>query len=616
MSEPLIIEEVLPLSDGFVAARFERFCSRLLIDSKELGQIPLKWMGTQRYVVEEIEKGLAADIHTFFILKGRQLGISTVTLALDIYWLFKNAGLQGAVVTDNDENREVFRSLISQYIKSLPKYLRPPIERHNRAQLVMEDPCRSRMMYMVAGEKKKGGLGRAKAVNMLHATECSSWGDEEGFGSLMNSLAQKNPKRLYVFESTARGYNMFYQAWEVAKESNTQMAIFVGWWRNEFYQWPEDSKEFKTYWDGSPTGDERVWIGEVFERYGVEIGPTQIAWWRWYVAEQMKGDEMLAMQEMPPTEEYAFQLSGSKFFSAERVNLAYQKAVKQEAIHFRYVFGPQFEDTEFIETNEENAHVTIWETPVIAKNLGDTEGVYSLGCDPAYGSSEWADEFAGCMLRCYADRVIQVAEIGSSSFTEAQFAWVIAHLGGWYRNCMLNLEMQGPGATVYNELQNVKRLTSSLPPGDERLGAFDVVSRVRDYLYPGRQDSIRGMPTAYHWYTNPREKIRMMSTLRSYWEREAIEVNSPHCLQQFRNIHRNGDQIGGEGRAKDDRVIALAIAVVAWNDSIMHEMMASQRTWHAENRPKEERRAKTPIENSVVKFLTRQGIHVRGLTQG
>jgi N-acyl-L-homoserine lactone synthetase len=106
----------------------------------------------------------------------------------------------------------------------------------------------------------------------------------------------------------------------------------------------------------------------------------------------------------------------------------------------------------------------------------------------------------------------------------------------------------------------------------------------------------------------------MMSTLRSYYEREIITVNSPKCLTQFRNIHRQGDQIGGEGRAKDDRVIALAIAVIAWNDWIMREMQATHRTFEKESRPLEIQRETTPVERGVLDFLRRQGISMKGVT--
>jgi hypothetical protein len=451
--------------------------------------------------------------------------------------------------------------------------------------------------------RKQGNLGRGKAGNFMHATECSSWGDEEGYASLMNTLAQQNPNRLYIFESTARGYNMFYETWETAKASKTQRAIFIGWWRNEIYRKERNSVDFKTYWDGSPTSDERVWIKDVFERYRYNVSPEQLAWWRWYVAEHMKGDEQMALQEMPPTEDYAFQLSGSKFFSGERVNMAFQTAMAlPEPAHYRYKFGLHYEDTEFIETNEDNADLRIWEMPV-------EHGVYVIGADPAYGSSEWADDFAVCVLRCYSDRVVQVAEVKTPDWTEAQYAWVIAHLAGSYKGAMLCLEMQGPGGAVFNELQNLKRAAGMMRKGDPRLGLYDVVGGMRDYLWK-KQDSIFGA-FAYQWQTNAKEKIRMMSTLRSYFERDMIDIKSLDCIQQFRNIHRTGDQIGGEGRAKDDLVIALAIAVVAWNDWIMQEMAVNNRTYAIESRPPEAPHTETTVERGVLRYLAAQGIEFK-----
>lgn len=598
--------------EKFSVARFEAFCKLLQIDSKEKGPKPLTWLGSQRYFIEEIAEGLERDVHTFVVLKGRQMGVSTISLALDLYWLFRHGGMQGAVVTDTDENRELFRSYLDQYMESLPNNKKPEQDKHNRTQLILAN--KSRLVYLVAGLRKQGNLGRGKAVNFLHATECSSWGDEEGFTSLMNTLAQVNPDRLYIFESTARGFNMFYEMWEVAKKSQTQKAIFIGWWRNELYQKDRNSIEFAEYWDGEPTTDERVWMGEVFELYGFEITPEQLAWWRWYVTEQCKGDEQMALQEMPPTENYAFQLSGSKFFSSERTNAAYQKAITRDRLFFRYKFGLNFEDTEFIETSEANAEVSVWEWPVkdrAADGTPQTPGYYALGADPAYGSSEWADEFAVCIFRCYADRVEQAVEVHTAEWTEAQFAWVIAHLAGFYGNTILALEMQGPGGAVFNELNNLKRMVGTMRAGDPRKGPMDVVGNIRDYLWR-KQDSLMGS-YALQWQTNAKEKIRMFSTARSYFERDMLGINSPECLSQFRNIHRQGDQIGGEGRAKDDMVVAMCIAVMAWNDQLMLELQANNRTYARENRPPEEIRQKSPVETNVLAYLRRQGIGFRGL---
>jgi hypothetical protein len=604
-------EPVTPGALVFDIAKFERWCGKLQIDSKEKGRIPLTWLGSQRYFIEQVAEGLANDVHTFVVLKGRQMGISTICLALDLYWMLKHPGLQGAVVTDTDENRLGFRSHIQLLIEGMGRKAKSQKRAHNRVLLLLRN--KSRLQYMVAGLKKNGELGRAKSANFLHATECSSWGDEEGLGSLVNTLAQKNPRRLYVFESTARGYNMFWDMWETAGSSATQRAIFVGWWRNELYAWPEESVEYKTYWDGRLTSEEAQWVREVYETYNVEITPPQLAWWRWYVREQMKGDESLALQEMPPTEQYAFQLSGSKFFDSERVNAAYGIARERECLHFRYVFGTEFEDTQFIETTRELAEVTLWETPVRADAAGFTAATYAMGADPAYGSSEWADWHAGCLYRCYADRIVQVAEVGSPDWTDIQFAWVLAHMCGWFGNTMLNLEMQGPGGAVYNELGNLKRRAGTLPPGDPRMGPFSVVGCIRDYLYK-KQDTVHGS-YAYQWQTTSREKLRMMGQFRGNFDRGVIELRSPQAIQQMRSVRRLGDKIGGEGRAKDDFVMAAAIGHIAWNDWLMLELQSRGETYERAHAPTKEMTPWTPLERSVVGFLARAGITYRGLTK-
>lgn len=582
----------------FSADHFRKFCESMRIDSKEKGQTQLHWLGTQRYFVEEVAKGLERGVHNFVVLKGRQLGISTVSLALTLYWLFGHKGLQGALVTDSDDNKTKFRSTLQMYIRSLAPGWRVKggIESHNRSELILAN--RSRLGYFVAGKKKGSDLGRASSANYLHATEISSWGDEEGFKSFVSTLAESNPNRLYVWESTARGYNHWYEMWETAKKSVTQKAIFIGWWRNELYSIERDTPQYKTYWDGAPTSDENVWLAEVLELYGVSLNDKQIAWWRWKLAEDIK-DETTMLQEYPPTEHYAFQLTGSKFFSVERVNLAYSRAQLQEATHHRYKFGMHFEQTQFIATNEQNSELEIWQQP-------EQNGVYVLGADPAYGSSEWADLFAIQVLRCFSDRVVQVAQYASSDITEAQFAWIIAHLAGSYDPCMVIMEMLGPGGAVFNELQNIKRYAG--PRSAKTSDIYDVIARQRDYLWR-KPDSVFG-GLSFQWQTNSKEKMRMMSTFRSYFEREMIEVNSADCVAQFRHIRRDGDQIGGEGRAKDDLVISFGIAVIGWNDWIRREMEATNRTYSIETRPKDAPKMLNPAEKAVHRFFMGRGIQM------
>jgi hypothetical protein len=236
----------------FDLQKFYQFCSQLQIETKERGLQRLdKLLGTQTYVMNEIARGLEEDIHFFTILKGRQLGVTTISLALDLYWVFTHPGLGATLVTDTEENREMFRSTLGMYFEHLPRQFKIPMEGHNRNQLVLKN--RSRLFYQVAGLRAKGSLGRGKAITYLHGTETSSWGDEEGLASLLASLAETNPDRLYMFESTARGFNLFHDMYVTAKKARTQRAIFCGWWRNEFYTADPETAVYKTYWDGRLT---------------------------------------------------------------------------------------------------------------------------------------------------------------------------------------------------------------------------------------------------------------------------------------------------------------------------------------------------------------------------
>ncbi len=213
---------------NFNLNQFYKFCSKLQIETKEQGLRNLdNLLGTQTYVMDEIAQGLKDNIHFFVILKGRQLGITTISLALDLYWHYINNGLNGTLVTDTEENRDMFKGTLTAYMDGLPKEYKIPILSHNRNSLALKN--RSRIFYQVAGLRAKGSLGRGKGITFLHGTETSSWGDEEGLASLLASLAETNEKRLYIFESTARGFNMFHDMYVTAKRARSQHAIFCGW---------------------------------------------------------------------------------------------------------------------------------------------------------------------------------------------------------------------------------------------------------------------------------------------------------------------------------------------------------------------------------------------------
>jgi hypothetical protein len=580
----------------FDLQKFYKFCAELKIETKEEGLKKMgKLLGTQTYVMEEIDKGLKDDVHFFVILKGRQLGITTVSLALDLYWQFTHPGWQGTLVSDTEENRDMFRSTLGMYIDGLPKEYKIPLVAHNRNQMVLKN--RSRIFYQIAGNKSR--LGQGKAITYLHATETASWGNDEGLASLIASLAEKNPQRLYIFESTAQGFNMFHDMYKTAKRARTQRAIFCGWWRNEYYSVHQDSKEYKVYWDGKLKPDEKEWVKEIKKLYGVEINSRQMAWWRWKMAEGIK-DETLMYQEFPPTEDYAFVMTGTSFFSNSRCTDAAKYAKSLDYECYRYAFGQLFQDTECLPSSDRLATLRIWQQPI------DT-AYYVIGADPAYGSSDWADRFCIQVFRVYADGLDQVAEFATSELNTYQFAWVIAHLAGAYKNSTLNLEVNGPGQAVINELRNLKRLAAAIQ-GPMAKDMMDVLGSMQNYIWR-RNDTMGGLSNSIGFLTTSSSKERMLSYMKDYFERGMMGIFSMDTLEEMKGIVREDGFIGAPGRGKDDRVIATALATIAWAEQVQPRLIGMRLSKEMSLRQDEYTPEQLAVGKNVSNYLKMIGVY-------
>ena len=582
----------------FNLAQFYKFCSQLKIETKEQGLKKMDvLLGTQTYVMDEISKGLMEDIHFFVILKGRQLGITTISLALDLYWHFIHNGLQGTLTTDTEENRDMFRSTLAMYMEGLPKEWRIPLIAHNRNQLQLKN--RSRLFYQVAGLRAKGSLGRGKAITFLHGTETSSWGDEEGLASLLASLAETNPNRLYIFESTARGFNMFHDMYVTAKRAKTQRAIFCGWWRNQFYSIDANSQIYKVYWDGKLTPEEKEWTRDIKKLYDVEINSRQMAWWRWKLHEGIK-DDALMYQEFPPTEDYAFIMTGTSFFSNARCTDMMKIAKKIGCDYYRYSMGANFLDTEVVKSTERLATLKIWEEPV------DT-AYYVIGADPAYGSSDWADRFCIQVFRCYADGMEQVAEFATPEMNTYQFAWVIAHLAGAYKNSTLNLEVNGPGQAVINELRNLKRQAATLT-GQAGHDLMNVLGSMSNYIWR-RNDTLGGISNSIGWITTSQTKERMLSYMKDYFERNMMALYSTDLIEEMKTIVRDGASIEATGRNKDDRVMAAALACAAFAEQVQPKLINMKITREMSRKSDDMTPEQVAVGRNVSDYLKRIGIY-------
>jgi hypothetical protein len=454
-------------------------------------------------------------------------------------------------------------------MSSLPIRFKIPLRIHNRNMLDLKN--RSRLSYQVAGTKKQKKLGRGKGINFCHATEVSSYGDEDAFDSLLASLAETYEDRLYIFESTALGFNLWYDVYQDAKKSLSQKAIFIGWWRNELYQVSRGSDVFEVYGQEDPTPAEWDWIDGVKRLYDFTITPEQLAWARWKLYEKHRGNETTFFQEFPPLEEYAFQMSGSKFFSNRRLTETKVMLDKElpPADYYRYSFQTTFDQTQLIFAAPYQAQLTVWEEP-------DPLGVYVIAGDPAFGANESSNQSCVQVLKCFADGVEQVAEFCTTDCTTYAFAWVLAHLAGAYRDSIAILEINGPGRTVWDEFQRIQQTAGYMTSSPTNGGLLEVVGNIRNYLYH-RSDSLSGN-YAYHWKMSNELKESIMNKFRDCYERGILLIRSEALLEEMKTIVNADGTIGaGSSRQRDDRAIAMALAIQAYQDGALPDLY--ERRW-------------------------------------
>ena len=566
---------------------FETFLKEIRIDSKETGIGPLVPYESQRRFLHEIASGLDRGVHDFVCLKARQLGISTMSLAIDLFWLFAHPGLQGALVVDTEDNRDKFRVILNRYLESLPRSWRVSTKSHNRGSLVLSNG--SVLDYVVAGVKKgRGSLGRSRAWNFIHATECSSYGDQAAVDSMIASLAQNHPDRLYIFESTARGPNSFCEMWDTAEDDPTKHRFFIGWWGKEGYAVKRSDKRFLQFMQDPLSDFEKEMIRDVKRLYQVSVTDEQICWWRWYRETHISSDAMMD-QEFPWTADQAFVVTGRIFFPPKKI-MAEIKRVNREVVWkgYRYHVGENFRATTLEQVRRDiDAELRIFEEPVAT-------GVYAVGCDPAYGQNEYKDSHTIEILRCYADRTIQVAELATPDIETYQLTWMLAHLAGSYRNCIINLEIIGPGATVMTEFRHLKQLVleGKLDQEAETGEWTQVLSNARWYMY-NKPDSM-GSGYVYNWKTNSDNKQTIMNKLRDEFSQSRLRIQSRPALREMEKVVQDGAQIQASGSGKDDRVFALALANEAYTRWLRPSLITQGQTYAAVQKQEEERGKRNP----------------------
>ena len=559
--------------------------------------VQLRMYSSQRMLLEQICDGLEHDVHIFYILKSRQLGATTITHAILLFWLALHPGTKGCLVADTPENLAAFREDITFYVKSLSRLMGRDFSldpraggKSNRGMFLFSNG--SQLDLLVAG-KHKTAWGESRGYVVGHLTEVGNYGKPEGLASFNETLSESNPNRLYIYESRAYGPNHWQDYWEEGqRDPHTIRCIFVGWWSLDAHVIKRRDPRFAIYGSQDPMPRERELMDEVHRRFGHRISIEQLAWYRWRSSQKTTSAADID-QNQPWTPEMAFVETGTSFFQvrdlAERRKLLTDTPpapVSDGGYSYQpwsFSFGAEWFHSKTVllppDIDRNSVLLRVWEEP-------DQNGEYVIGVDPAYGRSDEADRHAIEVCRCFSNKLVQVAEYADNRTDTRTCAWVLAMLAGLYSNCMINVDMQGgPGEVVVGELNNLReRLrTESAYEEVQKRGLEDFMAAFRWYMFR-RVDSV-GAGFLWHTKTNYSIKNRMMNKLRDNHATNLLEIRSVPLIDEMMGVRYRGGDIApsATGRHKDDRVFAMALANMTWEEHVRTRMIFANQTWELAN---------------------------------
>jgi hypothetical protein len=501
----------------------------------------------------------------------RQSGLTTLGLALDLYWCFMIKGLVHNFVGDIPKVTEINRSLCRDFVDSLQAYPEWHYTIRDDNSDIMAFSNRSKIIWHVANKRKGGQLGRSIGAAAAHGTELGNWEDIEGADSFMSSLAETNVNSLFLWEGTASGPGFFQELCKGAMGpgNSTEHFCFIGWWLHPWYRvypdrYPEHRQIFDVYWTSNSvlSREEVIWVEGVKRRFSYQIAPEQIAWWRWHLKQRKGGNIEYMYQEYPPLPEYAWRYGARSFISAsilsERRTIIQETRNEEESYYrFSYGNGVNFEDSDLHRVDPEKSYwdLVMFDLPQPPHDLLR----YVIGVDPVHGADEQSNDAAVQVFCCYTDCYVQVAEFVQNELSPFKLAWVVLHLAALYQgNPMLCTELLGGGYELQNE---IRRLQNGLAHGYSKTLEL-AFSGLQHYTWT-RPDQRKPTNQTLHYKTTPDSKEMMLQAMKHYFERKMMIVRSPRLLAQMEGMSwtKDGDI---DAPRPNDLLMAAGFATMAY----------------------------------------------------
>jgi len=252
-----------------------------ILNQETSGRSPWRINDEQREVLEAI-----CEHRRTIVLKGRQVGVSTVVLLFVVAFAIANPGVACAIVADTAEKAEQLLGRAKGWLRQLGVSL----DVDNTTTITLPNGTTIDALSAISrAEDGESRVGRSKSYALLHLSEVGFWmNDKAVFAGLM---ATALPQAKVIIESTASAAdNLFRRLWLDA--DNGWHHIFLSLERHAVYRRP-------------PTDiDDATWE-ELRAAHGFTRRDTA-AWWAHKVRSDLGSDVQRALREFPVIPDHCF----------------------------------------------------------------------------------------------------------------------------------------------------------------------------------------------------------------------------------------------------------------------------------------------------------------------
>ena len=483
----------------------------LKIKNKEGKLINLKFNHAQNELYDVIKQNFGKKPTRIIVLKARQLGISTFTEGLITALTINTPNTDAVLIAHNTESSGKIYEMTQLFIDCLPPGLRPKQKYSNKKQIVFDgetNGLKSSIRVMANGDATRGSTYR-----LAHVSEIAFFDNPKESMVALNQAIPSVNDSLAIIESTANGFNYFYEMWQDAVEGRSDyIPLFFPWYMDPSYSMPYRGFEKTQY--------------EVDIQKKYNLTDDQLQWRRWCISNNCKNDEVMFRQEYPISPEEAFITSGQSVFNTEIImNRMKEITPPIRKGYFTYDYdGMRITNIKWKDDNE--GYIKIYQEPDGRNTVlgGDTAG-------------EGEDFFVGQVL----DSNGRQLAVLHHQFDEDLYTKQMYCLGRHYNSLIAietnfstypNRELQRLGYRFLYVREKYDRIVSDVQP---KFG-FRTTSQTRPVIISGLVEIVRETPELI----NDRETLQEMLSF----------------------VYLKGKPQASEG-AHDDLVLGLAIAFEA-----------------------------------------------------